>query len=258
MHDINKLEKKWYHYKLKKVMFPITEVAVVVFFMGGAYYAYGTQKKIASITPSQPLTRVLGVTKEVNLSEEDIDKVETVTVIKEIEELSLSPIIPIIDMDKEERIEKVSTVVKSTRQHVPLVKAKPNTYLTAKELAVITKVERRNEVLPHVTKKMKFQSQTVNYYEMMTEKFLKTKKPREALLLAKAYYKDGKYKESEKWALKANKLNSSIEESWFMFAKSKAKLGKKREALKILVRYYNKSRSPKAKILIGQIKTGKI
>jgi len=64
--------------------------------------------------------------------------------------------------------------------------------------------------------------------------------------------------EAEQWALSANKLNNSLEESWLLFAKSKAKLGKKKEALKILVSYYKKSNSIKAKRLIGQIQTGRI
>ena len=270
MLDINRLEKKWYHYKFKKVMFPVVGLSLVTFTIAGTYYAYSSKDKLVLLSQPHPLTKVLGVTKEVNQSKsnetiasilplENIEKEDVTKKREELsEELSLEPIIPIIDMEKEEKIKEVHKVAKSTKRHSNLVKAKPNTYLTAKELAVITKAERVEEVQPHVTKKMKFQSTTVNYFETMERKFSKSKKPREALLLANAYYKDKKYEESEKWALTANKLNSSIEESWFLFAKSKAKLGKKREALKILVSYYKKSHSHKAKELIGQIKTGKI
>jgi hypothetical protein len=58
--------------------------------------------------------------------------------------------------------------------------------------------------------------------------------------------------------LSANKLDKNLDESWLLFAKSKAKLGKKQEAINILASYYKKSESAKAKVLIGQIKTGKI
>ena len=92
----------------------------------------------------------------------------------------------------------------------------------------------------------------------MKEKFSKSKSPRDALLVAKTYYKNAEYVESEKWSLTANKLNNSLEESWLLFAKSKAKLGKKKEALKILVSYHKKSHSVKAKRLIGKIRTGQI
>jgi tetratricopeptide (TPR) repeat protein len=92
----------------------------------------------------------------------------------------------------------------------------------------------------------------------MKAKFAKSKNSRDALLLAKAYYKEGKYQESEQWALSANKLDNNLEESWLLFAKAKAKLGKKEEAVTILASYYKKSHSTKAKSLMGQIKTGKI
>ncbi len=87
----------------------------------------------------------------------------------------------------------------------------------------------------------------------MKDKFQKNKNPREALLIAKAYYRAGNYKESEKWALKANGLNRNLEESWLLFAKSKNALGQKDEALKILITYYNKTRSPKVRLLIEKI-----
>ena len=270
MLDVHKLEKRWFNYRLKRIFSPILGFSALTFVLGGSYYyttINGGEFSLFSKAPT--LTRVLGVTKEANLSDgtQPTMDVSSVQAIKkeekkkpnlEVEELSLEPIIPIIDMEKEEKIKAVHKTVKSTKRDTSLVRAKANNYLTAKELAVITKVERVQKVQPHVTKKMKFQSTTVNYIETIKQKFSKSNKPREALLLAKAYYKDGKYKASEKWALTANKLDNSLAESWFIFAKSKVKLGKKREALKILVSYYKKNHSSKAKELIGQIKIGKI
>ena len=252
MHDINQLEKKWYHYKFKKLFFPLVTFSIVAVATVSVYY-YATKLE----DKSAPKTRVLAATKEGNGSlMMQPTKKSIATVIKkssEPKELALEPIIPVIDMEKEERGVKSSkkSIKPSSKSH--LVKAKPNDYLTPKELAVISRVNQ-----PHVTKKMKFQSTTTNYFETMKKKFSKSKNPREALLLAKAYYKEKNYKNAETWALKANKLNSSLEESWLIFAKAKAKLGKKEEALKILVSYYKKSHSFKAKELIGKIKTGKI
>jgi len=122
---------------------------------------------------------------------------------------------------------------------------------------VSSKVQSVKKV-PHKTKKMHFTSTSVNYAQTIKSKFIKSNNPRDALLLAKLYYKKKNFQEAEKWALSANKLNNSLEESWFLFAKSKVKLGKKHEALKILVSYYKKSNSTKAKALIMQIKMGKI
>jgi len=71
-------------------------------------------------------------------------------------------------------------------------------------------------------------------------------------------FRSGNYVESEKWALIANNLDKNSEESWFLFAKSKAKLGKRREALKILVSYHKKTKSPQAKELIEKIQSRSI
>ncbi|HHS92837.1 MAG TPA: hypothetical protein ENK82_05775 [Campylobacterales bacterium] len=105
---------------------------------------------------------------------------------------------------------------------------------------------------------MKFKTSSSNYLEIMKDKFAKSKNPREALLLSKAYFKEGDYKSAEKWALTANKLNNGLEESWLLFAKSKVKLGKRDEAVNILASYYKRSHSIEVKRLIGQIKTGKL
>jgi tetratricopeptide (TPR) repeat protein len=92
----------------------------------------------------------------------------------------------------------------------------------------------------------------------MKNKFEQNKNPREALLIAKAYYSAGNYKNAEEWALKANNLDKKLDESWLIFAKSQEKLGKRKEALKILVAYYRTSKSIKVKALIDKFKTKSI
>ena len=92
----------------------------------------------------------------------------------------------------------------------------------------------------------------------MKGKFSKTKNSRDALLLAKAFYREGNYKESERWALEANKLNSNLDESWIVFAQAKAKLGKKREAINILAMYYKRTKSSKVKAVLEEVKMGKL
>jgi len=137
-----------------------------------------------------------------------------------------------------------------------MVKAKASTYLTASELSSI-----RQEVIVMDTeriKKINLNGSSANYIETMKKKFSKSKNPREALLLAKAFYAKKEYSKSEEWALTANKFDSNKDESWHIFAKSKAKLGQKDEAIKILASYYKRSHSPKTKALIVKIKTGRL
>lgn len=269
MHKVAELEKRWFQYRVKKMVSPLVSLSFFSVVVGASYYFYTTKAHtLFSMPLSEKVTNVLGVTMDVNdtlktrenmvLKEEITPKVnKTVEVPKVSEEMiALAPIIPVIDLEKEERIRDVVKAKHS--KTVKRVAAKKNTYLTASELAVITKAEKKVQSVPHKTKKINFKSTTVNYVDTLKAKFEKSKNSRDALLLSKAYYKEGKYKASEQWALSANKLNNSLEDSWLLFAKSKAKLGKKQEAVKILVSYYKKSNSVKAKDLIGQIKTGKI
>ena len=51
-----------------------------------------------------------------------------------------------------------------------------------------------------------------------------------ALFMSKMYYENKDYKKSVFWALKANELDKSLKESWFLFAKAKEALGEIQEA----------------------------
>jgi tetratricopeptide (TPR) repeat protein len=79
----------------------------------------------------------------------------------------------------------------------------------------------------------------------------------DALFLARYYYDKKQYKKALKWALETNKIDSEIEESWLIFAKAKARLGDRVEAIRILQAYYDRSGSAKAKQLLGHIRKGK-
>jgi hypothetical protein len=274
MHKVKELEKRWLYYKIKQVLIPTIKVSSLYLVVVGGYYMYD---KSANRVFSPKMTNVLGVSMEANDSlvqpkrptvqtqpKAQTSFKEEAKPVQEKQKIVLSPIIPVIDMEKEERIVEVPKKhkkIKKRKHSKPkhIVKAKRNAYLTAKELAAVSKPKKKIEVVSHrKTKKINFKSTSANYIQIMKQKFSKSKNPRDALLLAKAYYKKHQYRASEEWALSANKLDSKLEESWLLFAKSKAKLGKQKEALRILVSYYKKSHSSKAKRLIGQIKTGRI
>lgn len=276
MHKVAQLEQRWFKYKMKRLISPLMSLSIFSVVVSGAYFLYEHQGNFLSPVPSsERATHVMGVSMEANNStlkkeiplpktKESMVEVETpkIEVPKEpniLEEVVLSPIIPVIDMEKEERIPRVKSVSKHTsKSSTPMVKAKKNTYLTARELAVMTKRSQKVATGPRETKRMNFTTSSSNYIEKMKKKFAQSQSSRDALLLAKNYYKKADYLASEKWALRANKLDNSLEDSWLLFAKSKVKLGKEKEALKVLVSYSKKSQSIKAKRLIGQIKAGRI
>jgi len=80
--------------------------------------------------------------------------------------------------------------------------------------------------------------------------------PQDSIYLARYYDDRGEYEEAEKWALETNRLDNTIEESWLIFAKAKAKQGKTKEAVKVLSAYYDSSGSKKAEVLMSKIKRG--
>ena len=264
MNKIVKLEKRWRVYKAKKIISFLLFFSI--FYAVGAvgYYALLNKDSINSFFLKKVAFKDVNIsttTEEKNISKEHV--VEKEIVKKEennrtlIEELSLMPIIPIIDMEKERKV-RTSRPRHKEKVHSSGVKAKPSMYLTVSELSKVNKISNHTERDTTKLKKIHLYSSSRNYIETMKKKFLKSKNPRDALLVAKEFYREKNYKKSEKWALEANKLDSHLDESWILFAQSKVKNGKENEAIKILSMYYSKSKSAKVRAVIEKIKSGKL
>jgi tetratricopeptide (TPR) repeat protein len=78
----------------------------------------------------------------------------------------------------------------------------------------------------------------------------------DAIYLAKYYYGKHQYSKAENWAMQANTIDSTQEESWIIYAKAKAKQGHRAAALRILQAYYDQTGSLRAKMLIDRIRKG--
>lgn len=98
------------------------------------------------------------------------------------------------------------------------------------------------------------ESSSLDAYKDVEERFFKSRDVDDSLFLAKSYYRKGKYKKSEYWALQTNKINSTIDDSWVIFVQSKVKLGKKNEAISILRNYIKRTGSERAKNILLKIK----
>ncbi|WP_292654923.1 hypothetical protein [Nitratifractor sp.] len=88
-------------------------------------------------------------------------------------------------------------------------------------------------------------------------RFSNTQDYDDAIYLAKYYYGKHRYKKAEIWAMRANSIDSSQEESWLLYGKAKAKQGHRAAALRILQAYYDQSGSMRAKMIIDRIRRGK-
>ena len=98
------------------------------------------------------------------------------------------------------------------------------------------------------------ETSSVTAYKDVENRFLQSHDVNDAMFLAKSYYKKGLFVKSQYWALETNKIDENIEESLLIFAKSKAKLGHKNEAVSILTKYIDKTASVEAKDLLFRIK----
>lgn len=110
-------------------------------------------------------------------------------------------------------------------------------------------------------KVFKFEIQSSNLdisVDELKTKFDKSNSSDLAVLIAKKYYDIEDYKNSEKWALIANELDSDNEESWVIFAKSKYNLGQKYDAVKVLRIYNDKANSKEIEDLIKHIESNAI
>ncbi|UFS63194.1 hypothetical protein LOH54_03480 [Sulfurimonas sp. HSL-3221] len=87
-------------------------------------------------------------------------------------------------------------------------------------------------------------------------RFKKSKNPILSLFVAKRYYHTGNYQQAYNYALITNELDSTIEDSWLIFAKSLYKMDQKEMAIKTLKSYIQESSSVKAKITLDQMEKG--
>ena len=87
-------------------------------------------------------------------------------------------------------------------------------------------------------------------------RFKKNKNPALSLFIAKRYYAIGNYQKAYNYALITNELDSDIEDSWLIFAKSLYKLDQKEMAVKTLKTYQSESGSVKARITLEQMESG--
>ncbi|ADV45985.1 hypothetical protein [Nitratifractor salsuginis] len=88
-------------------------------------------------------------------------------------------------------------------------------------------------------------------------RFPYTREYDDTIYLAKYYYSKHQYRKAEKWAMQANTIDSTQEESWILYAKSKAKQGHRAAALRILQAYYDQTGSLHVKMVIDDIRKGR-
>ena len=253
MYDVEGLEKEWKRYKNKQripwaVAFMVLVLLVMYMLFRSDFSTLfsgqpdnNTSKK-AEETPEpkkhtklQAYVPTLLPGEESNQSLQDVDHAEK----KEVSEQNST---------KEESRPPISIEVSEPKEVPPEKHRKKYIKIELTDMYPDSQKEQKASN----TKKGKLSIKRVE------KNFSKSRSYRDSLYLAQAYYRTGDYAKAQMWALITNDLNSKLEESWLIFAKSKAKMGQRKDAEQVLGSYIKKTNSPKARALLVKIKKGKI
>ncbi|RUM67614.1 MAG: hypothetical protein DSZ06_00800 [Sulfurospirillum sp.] len=104
------------------------------------------------------------------------------------------------------------------------------------------------------TKKILITSNIIKPLDVIKKRFYKTHDILYALQVATKYFQKKDYKKALKWALIANEIDSTNDNSWILFAKSKVKLGQKDDAISALKAYLKEHHSINVKKVLDDIR----
>lgn len=227
MLDVSKLERRWLKYKIKS-MLPYISVLTVIIILGFTI----------------PL---LLSTSSHSIKKEKIKKTKT-------------PLPPVSKNDEPGMIlepsmqflQSMNLPSPSIQSVSPTPKSTPPAKISIPQPVIET------AVLPPITKPLhvpvqkerltsiKREDTAFDIHEL-EERFKNNSNPNLGLYIARYHYDHGNYTESYNYALKTNAINSTLDESWLIFAKSLVKLGKEDQAKKTLQLYISNSNSQSAK-----------
>lgn len=237
MYNVEDLEDKWKVYKSKKRIpwyaFIVVELIVVIYIAN--YTAVNIKLKKFLSDNNIVSFRVQSVVK--TSSETNNTLVENKTP-------------PKIEINDPELLESVEKEHQRKYLKIEVTDKHPTNKNKTKKT---NKIEEREQV-----KNINMENDIDLEIRSAKKSFLKSKSYQDALKVAKLYYNDGQYLEAEKWALVTNNINSSVEEGWFIFVKSKVMMDNQEEAEEVLGVYIDKTGSSSAKKLLIEIQKGKL
>jgi hypothetical protein len=226
MYDILELENNWKKYKKSKRKPWYIFSFIGIIFLLLLYYMF-------NVININNINKYYGKIKS-------LVSVENNTVINENTFILYNPPLAKLDI---ENIEKKELLMK-----LPIL---DNQLLSTKSIEV-PHIESNKKIFLDIVK-----TSSVSAYKDVEKRFYNSHEIEDALFLAQSYYKKNNYTKAAFWALETNKLDNNIEDSIFIFVRSKVKLGQKNEGISILKAYIEKSNSIDAKNLLYKIENNK-
>lgn len=258
MLDISNLERRWIKYKIKQFAPYGFGLVAALLLIGGTYIWLSSESTIKPEPTKKDLNQTL-----LSPFVESAPQQEA-PVSSNPESMVLEP-----SMNFIQTMESVETPTES----VPAV-AKPMDQAVVKpsNLPIPPPVNKvlqlpSSENLPTPQKSSEkivqdAQALTINRNESkidigeLQKRFKETSNPSLGLFIARYSYDRGDYTEAYNYALKTNAINSHLDESWLIFAKSLVKIGKTDQAKKTLQLYISNSNSEPARALLDSIERG--
>ncbi|HHD80133.1 MAG TPA: hypothetical protein ENK99_00775 [Campylobacterales bacterium] len=245
MYDIKPLEEEWKRYqKNKRKPYLWAFIGIILFvFLGFTIFNYKYFSFLKTLTSHEENTQVNNEMKKSSIIlDGSISKIQ----VRKIDKIEhIKPMVK-MNINKEETIPTLPVV-----NDIPILeeKIKPKKQKHTRAIIHTTAQKPRKKMHLNI-----IESSSVSAYKDVEKRFMLSHDTDDSLFLAKSYYRKGKYKKSEYWSLQTNKVNSDIDESWIIFAKSKIKLGHINEAIQVLKHYVKRSNSKKAKELLYRLK----
>ncbi len=252
MYDIDILEDKWRQYRHKRLI-RISSFAIIIIAFLAVPIIYTTLKS-SSKEDKKDVEKVVNssskspIKTSINQTQNHIPSIVEVSKPSSSKSNKVEP-------KKPEKTPKM--VIKLSDKKVNLLVASKDNNITTSKVDTLQVVpfDKNNSTKKKIILKV-IDANTTTVIKNIESRFPETKDYDDAIYLAKYFYKRHNYKKASKWAMNANVVNSSSEESWLLYAKAKAKQGYRVQALKVLQNYYDRTNSESARVLIDQIRKG--
>jgi len=275
MLNVNDLENKWFKYKIKSyiphiIIFFIIVMIIIISIVFVDFNQNITEKKSQNTiqkiknkqsettekskvetkqkiqTPENKPKKIKQHKKEVQKKESKLILTPSLNFIKYMQDSTLSYY---ENDDTEDIIEKKVKKVKKIEKKRKEVEKKIQKKVDKKQISMT--IQKAKSVIT-INKE-----NTLQDIQEVIKRFKINNNPALSLFVAKKYYELGQYNKSYNYALITNEINSDIEASWIIFAKSLVKLNEKEMAVKTLKKYIKHTHSNNAKILLNNINSGK-
>ena len=270
MLSIKELEERHIKYKIKSYLPYIITIIIIIIFLIISNQIFISKSKKNMLQKDIQKSNVEKISKlnSIIKNKEVITKKELPKqIIKKEDKLKTKRVILSPSLNFMRRI-NTTVDVYSNNNTTNQVKSKKRIKKEIKKEVITEEVvivplveEKKEEILPLKIEKKSSIKISVNKdqedIQHVIKRFKVNNNPALSLFVAKKYYQLGDYHKSYNYALITNQLNNNIEASWIIFSKSLMKLDKKEMAINTLKKYIDDSHSPRAKILLDEIQSGK-